>query len=313
MREKALLHLFSYHSQREMELSTWEESEARQELLHRLHHDEKDVITAVVQYWHLLAAWRPLDRETREESVAITHAPLYDNEVLKKVLTHRSFSLLKKKIPRQWEKCLIERVFYNEVHHHPAYNACQKGEHMKGGEQGLIKALCVDILFAALSIEDHMAYIFPAWVTNKGAVERHFLRDLARWQEPQAILTAYHTILQQHLPSRRSPSTLGKEAHYYQRLVGGVCDAYEAFDATIAGQAPHWNLSRMTFTDRLLLKMALYEIYHVEEIPISVTIYEYLELAKHYSSAKSPAFIHGVLDSIIQQSPPPSECAAPTK
>ncbi len=310
VREKALLYLFSYHSQREMELPTWEEGQARQELYDHLHQDEKDVITALVQYCHLLSVWRKLDKKTKGERVAITKVPIHDNLPLKRILTHRSFLLLKKKIPSQWEKGLTERVFYNEVQHHPAYIACQKGETWKGGDQGLIKALCLDILFTDPSIEDYMAYIFPTWITNQGATERHFLRDLTLWDNPQKVLAPYLSTLDAPLPSQ---SARNEEECYYQSLVEGVCDQYEASDATIAAQAPHWDLARMTFTDKLLLKIALYEIYHMEDIPISVTIHEYLELAKRYSSAKSPAFIHGVLDNIIQKSPPPAQRADPPK
>jgi N utilization substance protein B len=67
---------------------------------------------------------------------------------------------------------------------------------------------------------------------------------------------------------------------------------------------PHlenWDYDRVAMVDRVLLHMALYEFLHCAQIPTRVTLNEYLELAKRYSTEKSNQFLNGVLDPILQE------------
>jgi N utilization substance protein B len=69
----------------------------------------------------------------------------------------------------------------------------------------------------------------------------------------------------------------------------------------ISENARNWDLKRLTFMDSIILQIALAEITSFPNIPISVTINEYLEIAKLYSTPKSYAFINGILDAVINQ------------
>jgi N utilization substance protein B len=68
----------------------------------------------------------------------------------------------------------------------------------------------------------------------------------------------------------------------------------------------NWELERVAQLDIILLEMALTELYHMEEVPVKVTLNEYIELSKFYSTEKSSTFINGVLDKIVQEGK--SEC-----
>ena len=61
----------------------------------------------------------------------------------------------------------------------------------------------------------------------------------------------------------------------------------------------NWEMERVMGIDMILMKMAICEFTEFEEIPLKVTINEYIELAKYYSSTKSGLFINGLLDKII--------------
>lgn len=63
----------------------------------------------------------------------------------------------------------------------------------------------------------------------------------------------------------------------------------------------HWEADRVTFIDSILLKMALAELLYFPNIPIKVTINEYLDIAKVYSTPKSKDFINGVIDKIMKK------------
>lgn len=66
-------------------------------------------------------------------------------------------------------------------------------------------------------------------------------------------------------------------------------------DAIISTRSATWSLQRMPAVDRNLLRLALYEMMHVDEVGISVTINEYVELAKAYGTDESSKYVNGVL------------------
>jgi len=66
----------------------------------------------------------------------------------------------------------------------------------------------------------------------------------------------------------------------------------------ITDKVQNWDIERLAFTDRIILKMALTEMVKFPNIPIKVTINEYIEVSKSYSTPKSKQFINGLLDTI---------------
>lgn len=75
----------------------------------------------------------------------------------------------------------------------------------------------------------------------------------------------------------------------------------ETLQSEIKGKTPNWDVERIADIDFILLKMAICEFLKFPTIPVKVTINEYLEIAKEYSTPKSSIFINGVLDNIIKE------------
>lgn len=75
----------------------------------------------------------------------------------------------------------------------------------------------------------------------------------------------------------------------------------EESDAFIAEAAKNWELERIALMDMVLMKMALAEARIFESIPLKVTLNEYIELSKYYSTPKSNGFINGVLDQLFEK------------
>ena len=80
--------------------------------------------------------------------------------------------------------------------------------------------------------------------------------------------------------------------------VKGVCQTKESLDEEIAGAVKGWSLGRISKVDLAILRLAVYEIRCVPEIPVSVSINEAVELAKKYSQSAARSFINGILGSI---------------
>jgi N utilization substance protein B len=69
----------------------------------------------------------------------------------------------------------------------------------------------------------------------------------------------------------------------------------------IQGKTPNWDKDRIADIDAILLKMAICELLHFTSIPERVSINEYLEIAKEYSTPKSSIFINGILDKLVKE------------
>ncbi len=73
----------------------------------------------------------------------------------------------------------------------------------------------------------------------------------------------------------------------------------DKFEKLIADKTTNWEVERIAVVDNILIKMALVELLEFTSIPIKVTLNEYIEISKGYSSDKSKVFINGVLDKLI--------------
>lgn len=73
------------------------------------------------------------------------------------------------------------------------------------------------------------------------------------------------------------------------------------FTKEIEGRTPNWDKDRIADLDKVIIRMAICEFLKFPSIPVKVTINEYLEIAKEYSTPKSSIFINGILDKISKE------------
>ena len=83
---------------------------------------------------------------------------------------------------------------------------------------------------------------------------------------------------------------------YAEELIRGVNANLEALDAEIAGAIDKWTPDRIGKIERNILRLALYEMRHCDDVPPAVAINEAIEITKRFASDESPRFINGVLD-----------------
>lgn len=89
------------------------------------------------------------------------------------------------------------------------------------------------------------------------------------------------------------------DQHFCKHLFKTVIAKNEEYEKIIEGKIQNWEMERLIGMDILLLKMAICELIEFPLIPVKVTMNEYIEISKMYSSEKSKIFINGVLDKII--------------
>lgn len=130
---------------------------------------------------------------------------------------------------------------------------------------------------------------------------RHLARCIAmqalyQWDfkgQPTAVLPA---IIDQNLVE--FGSGLEEEKKFVIETIDGVIEHLTEIDTIIQQYAPHWPLEQITFIDRNILRVGIYELKFSSEIPAKVAINEAIEVAKSYGGSASGKFINGILGAI---------------
>ena len=133
-------------------------------------------------------------------------------------------------------------------------------------------------------LEDHKL----TWIDDIPVVNTQILKDLKNLSKDSSfeICKLYKDIEDKEFVSLLFRKTVLNEVEL----------AKEYIDKT-----PNWDADRIAEMDTIILKMAICELLKFPSIPVKVTINEYLELAKEYSTPKSKDFINGILDKTMQE------------
>ena len=99
----------------------------------------------------------------------------------------------------------------------------------------------------------------------------------------------------------------GTQLDYVHDVFFGVCDKRDEIDELISRYASGWTVSRLMKTTAAILRLSVYEMMAVSDVPKRVSLNEAVELAKKYDDDKAPAYINGVLNS-ISKTLPDKEC-----
>ena len=133
-------------------------------------------------------------------------------------------------------------------------------------------------------LEDHKL----TWIDDIPVVNTQILKDLKNLSKDSSfeICKLYKDVEDKEFVSLLFRKTVLNEVEL----------AKEYIDKT-----PNWDADRIAEMDTIILKMAICELLKFPSIPVKVTINEYLELAKEYSTPKSSIFINGILDNLVKE------------
>lgn len=88
---------------------------------------------------------------------------------------------------------------------------------------------------------------------------------------------------------------------FFEELFVSSIENDEDFEKLVAEKSKNWDIHRLAMMDKIILKMAICEMIKFPSIPIKVTINEYIEISKRYSTPKSKQFVNGLLDSLANK------------
>lgn len=131
--------------------------------------------------------------------------------------------------------------------------------------------------------------------------EINMLWDDERIPVRNAVQQFVKSVLHDKSTKNNRNNTEEADWEYAEELLEKTVRNYDEFVELIDKSAPKWDKERIAKTDMVLMTMALTELIHFPYIPIKVSLNEYLELAKDYSTPQSSKFINGVLDKLVKE------------
>tara|TARA_R100000935_G_scaffold58919_1_gene99935 strand:- start:20572 stop:21519 length:948 start_codon:yes stop_codon:yes gene_type:complete len=183
------------------------------------------------------------------------------------------------------------RIIYNEVMESEIYaKYMSNADSTYEEDKRLIIDLFRDIIAPNEKIYDYFEDDKLTWVDDIPIVNTFLLKQFKKVKEST-------------VPTYFLPPLFKDEDDmvYANRLLTKTLLNNSKLEQEIEGKTPNWDKDRIADIDAILLKMAICELLNFPSIPERVTINEFLEIAKEYSTPKSSIFINGILDKLVRE------------
>ncbi len=180
---------------------------------------------------------------------------------------------------------------YKQVEASPEYKEYLAAEQVSEGQQ---RAVLIDLFVEHIAQSEHL--------------QEHVEARSIHWLEDLDLACAMVKRLLEQLDLQAPDIALdepgadaAEEKEFVTTLYRDTIGNKEKDEALIAERAKNWEADRIALSDMLLMRMALTEVRSFELIPVKVTLNEYIEIAKAYSTPKSKSFINGILDKLFAE------------
>ncbi len=265
-------------------------------LLENLNHTFRSFIYNLYILWKT-AGYERIDAVVRrekyfptEEDKRICHH-IFDNTVINHLEQIEQIEQWahKEKLDVRTDSDLF-RTFFHQLQKTGEYKSfCQKTNVLLTEEQAILTFLYQDILWKQDLFHQTLEDLFPGWLDDRELVYHHVLRFINGIgpETPAQLLKMSREL---HDSKQFARELLHQTLAHQQELENLILPLLE-----------HWDPDRVALLDMLLMKLNLAEWLYFPDIPIKVSLNEYIEIAKVYSTPKSGAFINGILDSLLKK------------
>ena len=176
---------------------------------------------------------------------------------------------------------IIESDIYKE------YMASETSSYAEDKE--LWRKLYKTFIFDNADLDALLEDISLYWNDDKAIVDTFVLKTIKRFKEENGEG-------QELLPEYKDD----EDIEYAHKLFRASIQNAEEYRSLMSDNSKNWDMKRLAFMDVIIMQTALAEVLSFPQIPVNVTLNEYVEIAKYYSTPKSGPFINGLLDSIIK-------------
>ncbi len=182
------------------------------------------------------------------------------------------------------------RQFFHLLKKTPEYHTYSHLENpLLPDDRNIISFLYKKVLYPAEIFQQHVEDVFPGWLDDKDAIYHSVMNTI------EALSPGQKSFIISHSKETK------EEKQFALDLLRYTLHHETELDELIAPFLENWDKERLAMMDFILMKMTVSEMLYCPEIPVKVSINEYIELAKLYSTPKSGEFINGILDAIMKQ------------
>ena len=187
---------------------------------------------------------------------------------------------------RTYLKNLYEKI--NEADFFQEYMSAEETDY--DADREVWRKIYKNIIMKDEKIDDILEEQSLYWNDDKEIVDTFVLKTIKRFDagkgEDQELLPEYKDIEDREFATRLFRRTITND-EYYRDL--------------ISQSVRNWEFNRLAFMDVIIMQVAVAEILSFPQIPTSVTINEYVEIAKYYSTPKSASYVNGIIDNVARR------------
>ena len=187
---------------------------------------------------------------------------------------------------RTYLKNLYEKI--TEADYFQEYMSAEKNDY--DADREVWRKIYKNIIMKDEKIDDILEEQSLYWNDDKEIVDTFVLKTIKRFDagkgEDQELLPEFKDIEDREFATRLFRRTITND-EYYRDL--------------ISQSVRNWEFNRLAFMDVIIMQVAVAEILSFPQIPTSVTINEYVEIAKYYSTPKSAGYVNGIIDNVARR------------
>ncbi|WP_165384670.1 transcription antitermination factor NusB [Sphingobacterium corticibacterium] len=186
----------------------------------------------------------------------------------------------------------IVRSIFAQLKGSPEYMAyLQQEDRSIGAEKDIIKFIFKKIILKTPEIEQAFDAKFINWAVDKEVLQAMVAKTFKNFSSENPVQNQLADLTPNWEEDREFIVELLKQTIRYGN----------EYQQLISVKTKNWEADRIALVDTLLMRMAICELVNFRTIPVKVTINEYIELSKAFSTSKSNTFINGILDKILSE------------
>jgi N utilization substance protein B len=155
--------------------------------------------------------------------------------------------------------------------------------------------------------KDIIKFIFKKLILKSPGIEQIFEEKFINWSVDKDVLQAlvaktfknFSSVNPEENKLAEICPNWDEDKSFLIELLKKVISFEKEYQELIAQKTKNWDSERIALMDTLLMRMAITELIHFSTIPVKVTMNEYIEISKEFSTPKSNSFINGILDKIL--------------
>lgn len=235
-----------------------------------------------------------VDRDTRHAKLRPEpddlqwNAKLYENDLIQSLVSNKALRTYfdKRNFKSKVDQDLVQKM-YSSFSKTPEYRAYVFGDI----DEARHREYLLDIYRELRKFEIYEEMVddqYPFWQEDKslvvGALKKIF----------KQLPSASEKFFEEYIPDKDTVVEFG------QRLINLTMEQAEELEQMIEPTLKNWDMERLAVLDVILIKMALIEFLYFPTIPTKVTLDEYVDISKEYSTPKSKDFVNGILDRLMK-------------